>query len=68
MTETPAHPLAAFTVERTARKRRRCSVCTKRIEPGERYLAHALPPDSELGNEGWWHTAAHLRPADCSWD
>lgn len=25
------------------------------IEPGQRYVASALPPNSDIGNLGWWH-------------
>lgn len=44
----------------TARKRHRCqghlSPDLHFIEPGERYVANALPPDHpEIGNRGWWH-------------
>lgn len=44
----------------TARKRRRCDghLTSERhwIEPGERCVASALPPDNpEVGNIGWWH-------------
>ena len=44
----------------TARKRYRCEagVTGERhyIEPGDRYVASALPPhDNDIGNERWWH-------------
>lgn len=56
-----------FTRERTARKRYRCSNCLKPVEPGQRYHYHAMPPGSDMGNPGWWHSVTHL-PADCRWD
>jgi hypothetical protein len=43
----------------TAKKRHRCdghmASETHWIEPGQKYVASALPPDSEIGNTGWWH-------------
>ena len=44
----------------TARKRHRCDGHLRRerhyIEPGEQYVANALPPDHpDIGNLGWWH-------------
>lgn len=62
-----AENLPWFTRKRTARKRHRCSDCRMLIEPGQRYLYHAIPPGGELGNPGWWHTITHL-PAGCRWD
>lgn len=43
-----------------ARKRHVCGghLASERhyIEPGQRYVANALPPDHpEIGNPGWWH-------------
>lgn len=42
----------------TARIRKYCEDTHRppfhHIEPGERYLRTALPPNSELGNEHWW--------------
>ena len=33
------------------------------IEPGDRYIANALPPDHpDIGNPGWWHLRVCL---DC---
>jgi hypothetical protein len=44
----------------TARKRHRCESHLEperhHIEPGERYIASALPPgDPDICNRGWWH-------------
>ena len=34
------------------------------IEPGERYVANALPPNNpEVGNDRWWHLRVCL---DCA--
>lgn len=50
-----------------ARKRHRCDshLASERhyIEPGQRYVANALPPHHpEVGNTGWWHSRMCL---DC---
>lgn len=43
------------TIARTARKPHRCSRCSHRIKPGDRYLSHTASPQHDgLGNEGWW--------------
>ena len=44
----------------TAQKRHACQshLAGERhyIEPGQRYVANALPPDHpDIGNLGWWH-------------
>ena len=41
---------------RTARTRKPCQrwACYKTIWPGQRYLRAALPPNSDMGNVGWW--------------
>lgn len=44
----------------TARKRFRCNghlnPAGHWIEPGDWYIASALPPnDPDIGNTGWWH-------------
>ncbi len=55
MTDGSIHGVA------TARKRHRCDGhLTDRadrhfMEPGERYVASALPPASSIGNTRWWH-------------
>lgn len=49
-----------FSTERTARKTFVCSRCTQRIKPGTRYREHRLPPNSEIGNIGWWRLRNHL--------
>ncbi len=50
----------------TARKRHVCQnhLDSERhyIEPGDRYVANALPPDPDIGNPGWWHLRVCL---DC---
>ena len=52
---------------RTARKRFQCSghLAPKRhfIEPGDRYVASALPPASDIGNPTWLHGTLCL---DCA--
>ena len=51
-----------------ARKRHVCGnhlsgVQRHYIEPGDRYVANALPPDHpDIGNPGWWHLRVCL---DC---
>ena len=53
--------MAVITQERTARKEHKCSQCHGVIEPGERYVRHALTPnDSEIGNPRWWVLCSHL--------
>jgi len=52
--------MAVLTTERTARKEHRCARCNGRIKPGERYHDHAVTPNSDLGNEGWWHERTHI--------
>ena len=51
----------------TARKRYLCQSHLTRerhyIEPGQMYVANALPPyDPDIGNLGWWHLRVCL---DC---
>lgn len=51
--------MAEIRVVRTARKTHRCqnesSRCTRLIRPGDRYVLASLPPNSDLGNVGWWN-------------
>ena len=66
---TAATPGALYGVT-TARKRRRCDghLNPERhfIEPGEQYMASALPPgNSDICNDGWLH--AHFC-MDCAPD
>ncbi len=49
---------------RRARRQHRCDKCRKPIMPGQEYNKYALPPDSDIGNIGWWTMKCHL-PADC---
>lgn len=63
--DAPYRPRVAFTPGSiqgvvTAKKRHRCEnhLTDERhyIEPGQRYIANALPPNHpEIGNAGWWH-------------
>ena len=49
---------ALYSKPRVARKRRRCDghlAPQHYIEPGDLAVRSALPPDSEIGNTGWWH-------------
>lgn len=59
-----ATPGALYGKPVTARKRRRCDghLADERhwIEPGDRFVWSALPPDSDIGNPGWWHNALCL--------
>lgn len=71
-TPVEARPRVSFTPGSiqgvlTARKRHVCQnhLDTERhyIEPGDRYVANALPPDHpDIGNPGWWHLRVCL---DC---
>lgn len=59
-------PEAPYSAPRTSRKRRRCNGHLSDphwIEVGERAVWSSLPPDSEYGNEGWWHMVFCL---DCA--
>ena len=58
---------AWFTRERTARKQHQCANCLHPVRPGQRYLYHAIPPESDIGNPGWWHSITHLTYDDCTW-
>lgn len=64
--ETPYRPRVAFTPGSiakvvTARRRYVCGnhlshVEKHYIEPGQRYVANALPPEHpDIGNDRWWH-------------
>lgn len=52
--------MTAFTREHTARKAHKCDRCLGRIEPGERYRAYSIAPDSDIGNSGWLTGREHL--------
>lgn len=57
---------ALYRKPRVARKRRRCDGhLTDRhwIEVGDLVVVSALPPDSDIGNTGWWH---HWLCIDCA--
>lgn len=58
VTKTPG---AIWSQPRPAAKRRKCDghlTATRHyIEPGELVVWSALPPNSEIGNENWWHLA-----------
>lgn len=71
MEPLPYRPRVAFTPGSiqgvlTARKRHICqSHMADRhyIDPGQQYVANALPPDHpDIGNVGWWHLRVCL---DC---
>lgn len=62
-------PEALYSPPRTLRKRRRCSGHLAEphwIAAGERAVWSSLPPNSEIGNEGWWHAVFCMdcAPAD----
>jgi hypothetical protein len=52
---------------RTSRKVRRCWRCRERIQPGQRYERHSLPPGGELGYLGWVREAEHV-DGECQTD
>jgi len=57
---------AMYSKPRRARKRRRCDGHLAErhwIEPGDLIVYSALPPDSEIGNVGWWHSVMCI---DCT--
>lgn len=61
---------ALYSPPRTLRKRRRCGGHLSDphwIEVGERAVWSSLPPDSEIGNAGWWHAVFCMdcAPAEC---
>lgn len=60
-------PEALYSAPRTARKRRRCdghlAPARHWIEPGDQITWSSLPPDSDFGNERWWH---HAYCANCA--
>ena len=59
-------PSALYAEPKRARKRRRCSghlAEPHMIEVGDLIVWSSLPPDSDIGNEGWWHAAFC---ADCA--
>ena len=59
-------PGAIYRKPRTARRRRRCSghlAETHFIEVGDQVVTSSLPPNSDVGNPGWWHAAFCLECA-----
>lgn len=57
---------AIYSPPRKSAKRRRCDghmAAPHHIEKGELLVWSALPPGSEHGNEGWWHSVFCL---DCA--
>ena len=53
--------MSVITKIRTARKPHVCSRCNSTIQPGERYVRHALTPnDGEIGNPHWWVLCSHI--------
>jgi hypothetical protein len=56
--------MSALLAWRTARKPHRCEFCREVIQPGERYVTAALPPDSDIGNRTWMHSASHGEDSD----
>ena len=55
--------MAVFARVRTARRAHKCDRCLRRIEPGERYRAYSIAPDSDIGNSGWMSGREHLSPS-----
>lgn len=49
------------------RKRRHCDTCHHPLEIGQVYWRHALPPNSELGNTGWWVMNTCGKTTDKCW-
>lgn len=48
--------------EHTARRDYRCGrECGSTIRAGSRYVVASLPPNSEMGNTGWWSMRLHGR-------
>lgn len=70
MTRVVRSSAALYSDPRTLRKRRRCGghlADPHWIEAGEQAVWSSLPPNSEIGNEGWWHAVYCMDccPADC---
>ena len=63
-------PSALYSQPRTLRKKRRCDGHLSDphwIEKGEQAVWLSLPPDSDIGNEGWWHAkfCMDCAPVEC---
>ena len=61
---------ALYSPPRTLRKRRLCAGHLSDrhwIEAGQQAVWSSLPPDSEIGNEGWWHAVFCMdcAPIEC---
>lgn len=61
---------ALYSPPRTLRRRRKCDghlADPHWIEAGQRAVWSSLPPDSEIGNEGWWHAVFCMdcAPIEC---
>ena len=51
-----------------ARKDYRCDRCRQPIKAGTHYRRYAIPPGSDLGNDGWISGREHLTAAICFYE
>lgn len=54
--------MATFTRTHTARRRHRCDLCRRPIEPGQRYDRFTATPDDDIWSTGRWTSLKHHHP------